>query len=191
MTARLRATPPRARLLTGERLQAGSWGAEFDQRDFLGGLKSFCGLVLYSLPLLVTARLLWHFRSAPPPVWAWAAAGLIALFCGGGLLIHAGAMIDILTWRAWLIFSPGRIIWRRRSLIKCRVLIFAFSDILGLSLVFQHGQTRLRLKYRREDGSDASEELVREPGRAGRAALWAADLILDALAPRTVPFSRE
>ena len=221
-------TPPNARILTDRELAAlpaglrppgAAWGVEFHRRRWGAVLKSLVLALLHSLPLLVAARLALHYRGAGPG-WLYVLGGLSSIFCLLGLIAQLKALAVGLTWRSRLIFSPGHLLWQRRSVLKVESRVFDLADLTGLAVVrqvggprgektgeqsspgsaepFEHHRSRveagslrdsaLNLRYRRADGSEAVATLLQAPGR-GAACFWAADRILDALAPRTVPFT--
>ena len=213
--------PANARFLTAEELRAeldadspadrdDSWGLEFDQRHYGMAVYNAFWALVYLTPII---GWIWFYTHNGAELIGW---GLILASCLGLAYCLLCFYLDIryvdefLTRRVRLIFLPGRIIWRRRSLLSREKAIFDHGRITEVHHTRpQRGQEDdryLYLKYLPPEtpaGTNSSEsspagrqsrpegeihqELLYDLGWRGTCA-WAAGLIREALAPRNVVF---
>ena len=186
--------PPGVKIMTGPEIRAArpadgpgpAWGVIFERRGVGTAVKNLLSALLCGLPSAVALRLLILFGPGAVPGWVWAVGGPVLVFCLYGVWAGLKDAAVSLTRRS-LIFGPGRIIWLRDSWLKREELVLGHEDIVRLAVTGRPARCALELTRRRADGTEVRVIPLQGPEAV---CLWAVDLILDAVRPRTVPFTR-
>ena len=155
-------------------------GVEFDQRCFSAFLKN---LVLGSGLFVVTILILKSIIE----FWTSVIAFLVLAYFLLNVCIAFRAVAVTLTWRAWLIFSPGSIVWIRTSFWKTEKSEFALDGITGITNGHVNGGGDAERGLYVTFHSGKHGPLLHNCDRAGLCA-WAARRLREALPPGDVEF---
>ena len=157
------------------------WGVECDQRCFSAFLLNATMALLCGVFAVCLVYYMWQNRA--PDFWV----SCFALLGIAGALRLLYSVAVTLTWRVWLTFVPGKILWFRKSCWRKETKVM---DIAAIEAVFHvcpnGGGPKERALSVRLAGNERVE-LLYDCDRAGLCA-WMAQRILERTAPRAVQF---